>query len=101
MEMINYANSVNAYHIYTDVIATNQWVSNSVKPTFFCAKAARKNHHQYRHDFQSIRQKFGTHLVFENAYPHPISIALGDYFFLAKFETKEEVDNFYQFVYAK
>jgi hypothetical protein len=101
MEMINYANSVNAYHIYTDVIATNQWVSNSVKPTFFCAKAARKNHHQYRHDFQSIRQKFGTHLVFENAYPHPISIALGDYFFLAKFQTKEEVDNFYQFVYAK
>jgi biotin carboxylase len=101
MEMINYANSVNAYHIYTDVIATNQWVSNSIKPTFFCAKAARKNHHQYRHDFHAIRQKFGTHLVFENAYPHPISIALGDYFFLAKFQTKEEVDNFYQFVYAK
>jgi hypothetical protein len=26
---------------------------------------------------------------------------MGDYFFLAKFQTKEEVDHFYQFVYAK
>ena len=101
MEMINYANSVNAYHIYTDVIATNKWVSNKAKPTFFCANASRKNHHQYRHDFHVIREKFAPYLVFENSYPYPISIAMGDYFFLAKFETKEEVDNFYQFVYAK
>jgi hypothetical protein len=101
MEMINYANSVNAYHIYTDVIATNQWESKDSKPTFFCANASRKNHHQYRHDFNAIRQKFSQNLVFENSYPYPISIAMGDYFFLAKFQTKEEVDNFYQFVYAK
>jgi hypothetical protein len=101
MEMINYANSVNAYHIYTDVIATNKWVSSKAKPTFFCANASRKNHHQYRHDFHAIREKFAPYLVFENSYPYPISIALGDYFFLAKFQTKEEVDNFYQFVYAK
>jgi hypothetical protein len=101
MEMINYANSVNAYHIYTDVIATNQWESKEARPTFFCANASRKNHHQYRHDFNDIRQKFSQNLVFENSYPYPISIAMGDYFFLAKFQTKEEVDNFYQFVYAK
>jgi hypothetical protein len=101
MEMINYANSVNAYHIYTDVIATNKWVSSKAKPTFFCANASRKNHHQYRHDFHAIREKFAPYLVFENSYPYPISIAMGDYFFLAKFQTKEEVDNFYQFVYAK
>lgn len=101
MEMINYANGVNAYHIYTEVIATNQWVANKPKPTFYCANASRKNHHQYRHDFQAIREKFGQHLVFENSYPYPISIAMGDYLFLAKFQTKEEVDHFFQFVYAK
>ena len=101
MEMINYANSVNAYHIYTDVIATNQWVSKETRPTFFCANASRKNHHHYRHDFHAIREKFGPYLVFENSYPYPISLSMGDYFFLANFQTKEEVDNFYQFVYAK
>jgi hypothetical protein len=101
MEMINYANSVNAYHIYTEVIATNQWVRGQAKPTFFCANASRKNHHQYRHDFHAIHQQFASNLVFENSYPYPISIAMGDYFFLAKFQTKEEVDRFYQFVYAK
>jgi len=101
MEMINYANSVNAYHIYTDVIATNQWILKEIKPTFFCANASRKNHHQYRHHFHAIREKFGPYLVFENSYPYPISLSMGDYFFLAKFQTKEEVDNFYQFVYAK
>jgi hypothetical protein len=83
------------------VIATNQWVAGQAKPTFFCANASRKNHHQYRHDFQSIREKFGQHLVFENSYPYPISIAMGDYLFLAKFQTKEEVNQFFQFVYAK
>ena len=101
MEMINYANSVNAYHIYTDVIASNQWIAGPSKPKFFCANASRKNHHQYRYDYQAIREKFGKHLVFENSYPYPISIAMGDYFFLAKFGTREEVDNFFQFVYAK
>jgi hypothetical protein len=101
MEMINYANSVNAYHIYTEVIATNQYVPQEKYPTYFVANAARKNHHQYRYDFQAIREKFASHLVFENSYPYPISLAMGDYFFLAKFSTREEVEGFFQFVYAK
>ncbi len=101
MEMINYANSVNAYHIYTEVMATNQWVLKTKYPRYFCANAARKNHHQYRFDLASIRQRYTKQIVFENAYPYPISIAMGDYFFLAKFSTREEVEEFYQFVYAK
>ena len=101
MEMINYANSVNAYHIYTEVMATNQWISKEKHPTYFCANASRKHHHQYRHDFASIRQRYQDQIVFENAYPYPISIAMGDYFFLAKFTTREQVEEFYQFVYAK
>ncbi|MEN9820098.1 MAG: hypothetical protein RL379_876, partial [Bacillota bacterium] len=66
-----------------------------------CANASRKNHHQYRYDLQTIREKFAQHIVFENSYPYPISIAMGDYFFLAKFATREEVETFFQFVYAK
>jgi hypothetical protein len=101
MEMINYANSVNAYQIYTEVMATDTWKKGEQHPTYFCANASRKNHHQYRYDLQTIREKFAQHIVFENSYPYPISIAMGDYFFLAKFATREEVETFFQFVYAK
>jgi hypothetical protein len=101
LEMINYANSVNAYHIYADVIATNSWQKKDQYPTFYCANASRKNHHQYRYDFQAIREKYGQAIVFENSYHYPISIAMGDYFFLAKFNTREEVESFFQFVLAK
>ena len=101
MEMINYANSVNAYQIYTEVMATDTCKKGEQHPTYFCANASRKNHHQYRYDLQTIREKFAQHIVFENSYPYPISIAMGDYFFLAKFATREEVETFFQFVYAK
>jgi hypothetical protein len=82
-------------------MATNQWITKEKHPTYFCANASRKHHHQYRHDFASIRQRYQDQIVFENAYPYPISIAMGDYFFLAKFTTREQVEEFYQFVYAK
>jgi hypothetical protein len=101
MEMINYANSVNSYQIYADVIATNTWQRQETHPTYYCANASRKNHHQYRHDFHTIREKYGDAIVFEHAYPYPISIAMGDYFFLAKFTSREAVESFFQFVLAK
>ncbi len=101
MEMIDYANSVNAYQIYADVIATNTWNKTENHPTYFCANASRKNHHQYRHDFNMIREKYHDAIVFENSYPYPISIAMGDYFFLAKFSTRDAVESFFQFVLAK
>jgi hypothetical protein len=101
LEMINYAHSLNAYHMFAEVITHHHWTKTNEFPTYYCAKAGRKYHHQYRHDFASIREKYGSSIVFEHPYPYPISIAMGDYFFLAKFSTREEVEQFFQFVLAK
>jgi hypothetical protein len=101
MEMMNYANSVNTYQIYADVIATNQWNKTENFPTYYCAIASRKNHHQYQHDFVTIRSTYGDAIVFEHSFPYPISIAMGDYFFMAKLPTMDAVNQFFQFVLAK
>jgi hypothetical protein len=101
LEMFNYANSLNSYQLYAEVITNHSWIDTSPGKKYYCAKVGRKHHHQYRHDFDTIRQNYQSAIVFEHAYPYPISIAMGDYFFLATFSTREEVEQFFQFVLAK
>ena len=101
MEMMNHANSVNAYQIYADVMMTNAVKPQPRHPQYYCAFASRKYHHQYRHNFETIRHHYQSAIVFEHDNPYPISLAMGDYLFLGKFETYEAVQQFFQFVLAK
>jgi hypothetical protein len=101
LEMINHANSVNSYQIYAYVMLTDHSASPQTHPQHYCGFASRKNHHQYRYNFDTIRHHYQSAIVFEHDYPYPISLAMGDYFFLGKFQTYEAVQQFFQFVLAK
>lgn len=100
LEMINYANQLNAYHLYTHVVDHDDW-SKQFHRAYVVAFASRKHHHRYAHPSDWIRQKYQNHIVFENQHPYPISIAMGDYFFLARFPTMDEATHFFDDVYAK
>lgn len=97
-DLINFSQSINCYQIYADVMAFDENREDLTMPKYYAACASRRNNVFYAHSDDEIKYKYRNFLCASGNYPYVLSGAMGDRFFMAKFSTLEEVNEFREFV---
>ena len=96
-DLINFSQSVNAYQIYADVQAFNENRQDMSYQKYYAACASRRDWSGYKHSDHDVLTKYYGKICNYGRYPYVLSGAMGDRFFMAKFDTLEEVQEFKEY----
>ena len=93
-DMINFAHSTNVYKIWADMICYD----SSLMPQddhAFCAFVGRRDGKNFVHNHDAIMAKYANNMKMVERIPEALSGAMADQMYVARFSTKEEMDEFY------
>ena len=96
-DMHNYANSVNLYQIYADVMADLN-PHPTCEPKFYCPTASRRDGVEYFYSDADVKRTFAKELCGSGKYPKVLSGVMGDSFYMAKFTDLKDVQLFREYV---
>ena len=100
-DLINFSQSVNCYQIYADIMAFNENHGEMDLPKYYAACASRRDWVDYANDDGTVYDKYRNNICASGRYPDVLSGAMGNRFFMAKFDTLEEVEEFQEFCEAR
>lgn len=100
-DLINYAYSIDIYQIWADVIAFDENRQEQRFKKQYACYVGRRNYVRYKNYYEAIVEKYKNHLVLNQGMPDVLSDAMGNYFFMAKFTNKEDMDEFIEFLTKK
>ena len=96
--MINFANSIDSYKIYADIMAFGSTNVVSKGGHFFCACASRRDGFNYVHSDFDILDKYQSKLCMTGRYADVLSGAMGNRYFIAKFQNEKDMEFFREYV---
>ena len=96
-DLINFSQSVNCYQIYADVMAFNENRQDMTMQKYYAACASRRDWVYYRNSDQDVWNRYRNNICNQGRYPDILSGAMGNRFFMAKFDTLEEVEEFQKY----
>ncbi len=97
-EMISLASGRSLYQAWADVVTYNEVRVIKTSPNMYVAAPARRHKTKYVHTHEEILESYKMALFKHDQYPPIISDGMGDYFYMAKFNTLTEVKEFFKFV---
>lgn len=100
-DLINFANSVDCYNIYADVVAYDENRQKMDYEKYYAVCASRRNNIHYKHSFDEVLSKYKFNITCYGYYPRALSDDMGDFYVMAKFKTYDEVIEFDNFVRNK
>ena len=100
-DSMNFANSCNVYQIYADVMAFDENRQKDEYKHYYCAVASRRFNAKYVHSDEELLNKYYGKICNYGNYPRILADAMGDKFFMAKFDTEEEVEEYRAFTEAR
>jgi len=90
MDMFNYANDIDLYREWANLVASNRFTSTYSRP-YHCCFAGRRNPKRYAHSHQDVIQTLGSCLVHHEPISSTFGSALGDYGYLFRTPDLEQV----------
>ena len=96
-DMIDYANEIDAYQIWADMVC-GYGARSLKKAPYYGVYASQKYHRHYCHSTKDILQTYGSHIRMHEYLPEIWQDAMGDETFIACFETMDEVHAFIDYV---
>ena len=100
-DLINFGNSIDVYNIYADIMAYDENRQKMDYEKFYACSCSRRNEYRYLHSKEEILEKYRNNVCYYGDFPRALRDDMGDSFFVAKFKTKEEIDDFDNFVREK
>ncbi|MDO4975725.1 MAG: carbamoylphosphate synthase large subunit [Eubacteriales bacterium] len=97
-DMYNYANSVDVYSIWADMVVYDKTYVDLTQQKYFAAYAGRRYGKPYIHTPEEIRERWGSKIVLDEEIPEMLSGAMGNHMWTAKLDTEEEKNEFIAFV---
>lgn len=92
--MINYAYSTDVYQIWADVLVFGE-SKKAVGDHWYCVLAGRRNERSYVMTREQVLSEYREHIVEDSTVDPALATDMGDYIFLARFPTWDEVLAFY------
>jgi hypothetical protein len=89
-DMFNYANDIDVYHEWANVVVENRFTARCARP-FHCCYASRKRGRRYAHAHEEIFSRFGRLIPHHGAIDSAFRAAIGDYGYLARSPVLDEV----------
>ncbi len=100
-DLINFANSTNCYQIWADGFAFDENHQDMTHKKYYAGCASRRDGNQYFYSDEDIYRTFKNNLCFAGRYPDVFSGAMGNSFYMAKFENEKDLFVFRDFVSKK
>lgn len=101
-DLINYGQSVDTYQIYADVMCYDKNVNTDLNQTkYFCCYVGRRDRMNYKYSYEELKNQYPTQLLLHERMSEVLSGALGNEYYVAKFETFEELEKFRAMVLEK
>ena len=97
-DMMNYAQSVDVFNIYADMVTSDRSDINESNEHYICAYAARKDGYNFSHTDEEIMERYGGNIVMRKEMPPIDWPSMGRYVYMARFKEKEEMDRYFKFV---
>ena len=95
-DMMNYANDIDIYQIYADMVTKGQSEYSHDRP-YHCVYCGRRDGLTYTHSHDEVVQKYQFDLVMCERMPDILSGAMGNFTYTARFKTMEEVEAFVEY----
>lgn len=99
-ELMDYAHSTDVYRIWAEMVAFDAR-HKDMGQQYFCAYAGRRDGVNYVHSHEDILAEFGAAVVQYGRMPDALSSALCNQYYIARVETRKEVDDFIAYVVKK
>lgn len=100
-DLINFANSANVYQIYADVMMFDENRQKDEFKHYYAPVASRRDEFSYVHSDQELLEKYKNNICHHGRYADIFSGAMGNRFFMAKFDTVEEMEEFRDYAEAR
>ena len=98
-DMINYANSVDCYQIWADMVCYDEVRNAELDgPKYFCVYAGRRDCHEYKHTHAQIMAKYGSRMRMCERIPQALRLDMGDWMYTAVVRSTAERDAFIRYV---
>ena len=98
-DMINYANSVDCYQIWADMVCYDEVRNLDLNgPKYYCAYASRRDCHTYKHSHEQIMARYGSRMKMCDELPLALRLDMGDRMYTANLRTRNERDAFIRYV---
>jgi hypothetical protein len=97
-EMISSSCGHSLYQAWADVIAFGEIRETTNAEHYFVAAPARRTGIAYVHSHEEVLKIYEPSMFRYGPYPPIISVGMGDYYYMAKLTSLEEVDAFIKFV---
>lgn len=91
-EMINYACSTNFYRDWADMVCFDRLTLPDYPKKYFAAHYGRRKEHSYRYSHEEIMSRWGENVMESGTLDPALATAMGDIFYIARFETEEEMN---------
>ena len=100
-DMINFANSLDIYQLWADMIAYNEIKHTYNGDKYYCVYASRRDSLDYLHSKDEIFRNYGHSIVMNERIPDSLSKSMGNEMYTAKVETMKQLESFIDYVLEK
>ena len=90
-ELANFANSVDVYKIWADMIAYDSTLVPMNGPHYFCGFCGRRDSKNYKMSHEDIMREYGSKMKLAARTPVALSGAMADMMYVANYDTEEEM----------
>ena len=95
-ELANFANSVDVYKIWADMIAYDSTLVPMNGQHYFCGFCGRRDGKNYKMSHDDIMREYGHKMKLAARTPVALSGAMADMMYVANYDTEEEMMNAFQ-----
>lgn len=97
-DMMNYANSTDVYKNWADMICYDRLTLPDVAQKYYCAFVGRRDGIRYALSNEEVRARYGEKIMAAQRLPKVLADGMGEYMILARFETMDEMNAFFDAV---
>lgn len=99
-DMINYACSTDVYKDWADMVAFDHLTKEDYPEKYYCVSAGCRKEKHYLHSYEDVMAVYKENIMMTTELPEVLAAAMGDRLYLARFSTKEAMDDFISYVFA-
>ena len=93
-DMMNFARSTSVYKIWADMIAYDSTLC-PIGQHYYCGFAGLRDGKNFVMSDADVMAKYGANMRMASRVPEALSGAMGNQMYIATFDTKEQLDQFY------
>lgn len=100
-DMHNFANSTDVYKIWADMIVYDSSEYGQNGQHYYCGFGGRRNGRNFAMNHEDIMSRYGHRIVMEGPVQEALSSAMGNYMYMGRFDTEEEMYSFIREIFAE